>query len=170
MTDITVNELPFPVNDETPAESRDSRVIRTKLKLFHARSNRSAFRQPQQIVLDQLAHILADCDQPNWDGYGALPVTRDTLLAARRLFEQLESCVDVPDVTADPDGDVAFEWNNGCNSLTVAVNSAGDVAYAAYFGDSATAHGTEVISDSTVETVHRLVARVYRDDTVRKTA
>jgi hypothetical protein len=50
----------------------------------------------------------------NWDGYGAEPVTPETLAFARTIAELLKSA---PDAAPGGDGSVCFEWVNGPNKI-----------------------------------------------------
>lgn len=163
MIEITANDLTFPPDHVTPAASRKSKIVGRKIRLMIERSYQTAIRQPRKIVRDELSQIYVNFRQPNWDGYNASPITAETFFAAKSFFELLQDSINVPEVMADPDGDIAFEWNNKDNSLTVAVNSTGHIAFAGYFRDNATIHGSEAIDDSAVETVERLIDRVYRD-------
>ena len=76
-------------------------------------------------ALKQLEEVFAECSQPNWDGYGAQPVHKLTYQKTEELLESLPSSVDTPDISADPDGELAIEWRYGRErllSISVALN------------------------------------------------
>ncbi|HTS13198.1 MAG TPA: hypothetical protein VMH00_13865 [Candidatus Limnocylindrales bacterium] len=47
---------------------------------------------------------------PNWDGYGALPISAETSRNALSMLTVLEAVVAAPEVTPNPNGTVSFEW------------------------------------------------------------
>jgi hypothetical protein len=59
--------------------------------------------------------------QANWDGYGALPVREETKKNALSMLNHLETLTCAPEVTANPNGTLSFEWetNQGCGQLEI---------------------------------------------------
>ncbi|MGV7215909.1 hypothetical protein [Bradyrhizobium sp. UFLA05-112] len=55
-------------------------------------------------------------DQPDWDGYGAEPISRETVRAARSFSRLLPPSVLKPDVAPGADGTIGFEWRFGFGS------------------------------------------------------
>lgn len=49
-------------------------------------------------------------DVDDWDGYGALPVSRETVESARRFFLQIPHQFDHVDIAPGSDGTIGFEW------------------------------------------------------------
>jgi hypothetical protein len=49
---------------------------------------------------------------PNWDGYGALPVARETIGNCREALLLLLRHTIAPDITPNPNGTIGFEWNS----------------------------------------------------------
>jgi hypothetical protein len=60
-------------------------------------------------ALDALASY-ESLSEPNWDGYGAQPISRETLDYARRLIEIMPQTFGPPDVAPSGDGSIALEW------------------------------------------------------------
>ena len=54
---------------------------------------------------------------PNWDGYGADPITAETLTAARSLMRMLPSTFGAPDVAPGADGTIGLEWISSSGPL-----------------------------------------------------
>jgi hypothetical protein len=50
---------------------------------------------------------------PNWDGYHAAPISKDTVDAARRFNSQIPRSDRMPDVAPGADGTIGFEWRFG---------------------------------------------------------
>lgn len=68
-------------------------------------------------ALKELDEVFAACAEPNWDGHDATPVHALTYERATTFLESLPSWVGKPDVTADPDGEIAFDWRFGRGRL-----------------------------------------------------
>jgi hypothetical protein len=49
-------------------------------------------------------------NQVNWDGYGAEPITSETLRYARRLMPLIPATFGLPDVAPSGDGAIGLEW------------------------------------------------------------
>lgn len=73
--------------------------------------------------------LLTTAGEQNWDGADADPVLNDTVQVALGLVESLPSDVGIPEISADPEGNIEFDWHldNG-TMLTVSVGRAGDIA------------------------------------------
>lgn len=52
-------------------------------------------------------------DADDWDGYGALPISRETVESARRFFLQIPRRFDYVDIAPGSDGTIGFEWRFG---------------------------------------------------------
>jgi hypothetical protein len=55
-------------------------------------------------------------DIPDWDGYGADPISAETVNAARRLYRLLPRSAGRPDIAPGSDGTIGFEWRSGAVS------------------------------------------------------
>ena len=75
------------------------------------------------------------CQQPHWDGAHAEAISPDTYEVARRFIEALPRDSQLPTVTAEPDGQLNFEWYQGPRRLlTVSVSASGTLYWAALIG------------------------------------
>jgi hypothetical protein len=52
-------------------------------------------------------------DLPDWDGYGAEPIARETVQAARGFKRLLPMDAPQPDIAPGGDGTIGFEWRLG---------------------------------------------------------
>ncbi|MCY2968612.1 MAG: hypothetical protein NT069_34150, partial [Planctomycetota bacterium] len=112
-------------------------------------------------VFEELATVAGDCREPDWDGYGAAPVSQETLRTTYRLLESLPLCFPPPSIGAEPDGQLALEWHHSRRrTLSVSVSPLGDLHYAGLFGPNRV-HGTEVFFDELPESIAMLIRRVY---------
>ena len=71
-------------------------------------------------------------------------IDRLTLAIAERFWSALPSSIPAPEVSADPDGEVSFDWigDDGSN-FSVSVRSDARLAYAGAFGEGKTKYGTD---------------------------
>ncbi|HRH68002.1 MAG TPA: hypothetical protein PLB89_00710 [Flavobacteriales bacterium] len=82
-------------------------------------------RRSLEQASTELETVFAECSQPNWDGHGAQPVHFLTYEKTRTFLENLPSSAGVPEVNADPDGELVLEWRRGGNrllSISIALN------------------------------------------------
>ena len=110
-----------------------------------------------------LRTVAADSAVPDWDGYGAEPVNGASVRhAALLLREVLLIQPTIPQVTIDPDGEVAFEWRRNRHRLfSVSVGPRGELTYAGLF-DGSSVHGVETrMVDGIPREVRAGIQRVY---------
>jgi hypothetical protein len=92
-------------------------------------------------VVDDLNGLFVECSEHDWDGYGALPVQKESFLMALSFNELLPENVPCPGVSVDPDGDVVFEWadwdmlTDGMDCVSISMGSDGILYYAAIEND-----------------------------------
>jgi hypothetical protein len=60
-------------------------------------------------TLDALASY-ESLNEPNWDGYDAEPITRETLNYARRFIHIMPETFGTPDMAPSGDGSITLEW------------------------------------------------------------
>ena len=73
-----------------------------------------------------LEYLHKTAGRPDWDGEGADPVTEDVIKAAEKVIDELPGDSGVPEISADPEGNVEFDWHldNG-TMFTVCVGQTG---------------------------------------------
>ncbi|MBI3860672.1 MAG: hypothetical protein HY290_02120 [Planctomycetia bacterium] len=109
---------------------------------------------------DELATVWGQCQTPNWDGFGALPVSAETLRNAYQFLEALPPGIPSPSVGAEPDGDLTLEWHRSPRrTLSISVSPTGDLHFAALFGSSRY-YGTEVFFGDVPDGILDLIRRV----------
>lgn len=113
-----------------------------------------------RCVLDELYDIFEQCREPNWDGYGAVPITQENYSYAYRFIESLPWGVPVPSVGVEPDGCLTLEWHRSPRrTLSISIGSDGDLHYAALLGGSK-AYGSEPFFGEPPQTILDLINRV----------
>lgn len=102
------------------------------------------------------APITEDCD-----GYGAKPVSIDSVNEARKFISQLPSFFPKPEVVAEPSGELGLEWYKEKNKIfALSFNGRTMIAYAGIFWNNKT-HGIEYFEDSIQSTIIDSLRRVY---------
>jgi hypothetical protein len=116
----------------------------------------------KQSVFDALSETFDECNAPGWNGSAARAVSNQTFENARRFLSILPSSVPVPDVMAEPDGEIAFEWRAANKSVfSVSVGEADTIAFAGLFGYGSKQHGTEPFDDTIPPVVLNAIRRVF---------
>ena len=115
----------------------------------------------EDLLRDELAEAWAECQQPNWDGHNALPVSRDALRNLYTFLEAMPLGFPRPTIGADPHGHLSVEWYRSPRRvLSVSVSDDDLLHYAALLGANNTC-GTETYFGEVPETILDLVRRVY---------
>jgi hypothetical protein len=91
---------------------------------------------PHYNLLNQLGKVFSECSSEGWDGYGAAPVSKETFGYALFLIESLPPGFPTPEIGADSDGHLNFEWYNDPRHLvSVSISPEGKLYYAALIGE-----------------------------------
>lgn len=111
-------------------------------------------------AFDDLSQVYADCLEPNWDGYGAMPVSEATYRLAYQFLEALPLGAPVPSCGAEPDGHLTLEWHRSPRwTLSISVSPEGELHYAALLG-TRKAYGTEPFFGDAPRTIMDLIQQV----------
>jgi hypothetical protein len=115
---------------------------------------------PAAALRSELENVRLECSRPGWDGFGAEAVSTEAYRAAERFIHSLPVGIPQPELSADPDGCVTFEWRKSPRrTLLVSVRPGYALDYAALIG-TAKAHGSEPFFGDLSETLKTLVRRV----------
>ncbi len=127
---------------------------------------RMSFNTSVSIGWYQIAQILievaVDSSRDNWDGYQAKSVNAGTLYEALRFSSLLPSSIPFPEIAADTDGEMVFEWYNEPDQIfTVIVENDNRIIYAGSFDNDNKVNGTEYFSDELPKTILDNLQRLY---------
>ena len=112
----------------------------------------------ESMLREELASVWEECREPNWDGFGALAVTNDTLRNAYIFLENMPLGCPRPSIGAEPDGHLTLEWyRSPRRTLSVSITPDGQLHYAALFGPNRK-YGTEAFFGDLPDTIRDLIA------------
>ena len=112
----------------------------------HARNNANDWRSLTKALIEEVA---VECRTPNWDGYGANPISPQAKRYAQQLIDSLPYKFPVPDPVPEADGDFSLTWDFAPGHIfTVSVNPSGMLSYAGLLGEGITRHGMEPFKGS----------------------
>jgi hypothetical protein len=116
----------------------------------------------RQAELDrQLAAAVRAALAPGWDGAGSRPVSSASVVQAQHFLAALPAMFPAPEVSADPDGEIAFEWYVGTRQVfSVSIGDQPEIAYAGTFGAKRT-WGSEPFLGELPGEVLRNLRRLY---------
>lgn len=121
----------------------------------HARSNATDWRALTNARIEELA---SEIQVPNWDGYGAQPITTDVKDQAQRFVDLLPYRLPAPEPMPDPDGEIALAWDFGPGSVfTVTIAGNGTLTYAGLLGGGVKRHGVERFNGDIPESILRSI-------------
>jgi hypothetical protein len=113
---------------------------------------------------EALISLYNDTQISNWDGYGAQPVSFETFCRAEQFIKLLPSSLAVPEISAHPDGEVAFEWRLPTGKvLSVSVGAGSIVTYAGLFG-STERHGVENFIDEIPSEIMAMFGKLFAEE------
>lgn len=91
------------------------------------------------------------------------PVDLDTVFAAMQFAYSLPRFGPMPEVSADPDGEVSFDWIGPTGKMfSVSVNKNNRLAYAGWFGEKSRIHGIENLAETCPQQIVRGIEKATR--------
>src|SRR6266446_1721199 len=95
---------------------------------------------------NQLMRVYCESSQPNWDGYEGLPVGEETFVNAKEFLDVFPANLPMPEISADPDGEVSFEWYAAPRKVfSISIGSGNVLIFAGLFGRSKV-QGSEIFT------------------------
>lgn len=112
-------------------------------------------------TITALSEVYKECSVADWDGYGAYPLSKDSLFEAYKFIELIPSSLPMPQVIAEPSGEIGLEWHKD-RGLSFAISFSGKnmISYAGIFGSNKT-HGTEYFGDTIPSIIIENLRRLF---------
>jgi hypothetical protein len=139
--------------------SQEARIVRGMIEDASKFSRSIVFGEPIRTAEETLASAIASSREEEWEGE-ARKVEASTYVYAGQFLKLLPSTFPVPEITADRDGEILFEWDRGPRRVfSVSVRRDGTLSFAGLFGHSKI-HGTEPIGESLSSVISNCLARL----------
>jgi hypothetical protein len=111
-------------------------------------------------TFQQLDEVFKECDSEGWDGERAKAISTEVLQCAERFLKSFPLGIKAPDVGAESDGAITFEWYQSPDKVvSVSINPDGWVYYAALLGTSKR-HGSDYSLMGVSDDLLRIILRV----------
>jgi hypothetical protein len=117
--------------------------------------------QTDNKAFDAVAAVFVESNLTDWDGYGARPLSPEACTEAVKFLSHLPVTFPMPQIIAEPDGDLALEWYVKQGYLFV-IGFSGDgvITYNGKFGLNAKVHGCEPLTDELPPIVGESIRRL----------
>lgn len=117
--------------------------------------------RPIEEAAESLLELYKDCSEKNWDGYGANPVSKDSISEALDFIQLLPSSFPMPQMLAEPSGEIGLEWYKDKKMIfAISFNGKNMITFAGIFGGNKI-HGEEYFGDSIPSRIIENIRRLY---------
>lgn len=143
------------------AVSAVAQAVRRNASAVVEQVNRSvALFGPKAQWISGLAALAEECGVPNWDGYGAEPLSPRALAMAQKIIPSLPDDLPLPECSVEPDGCISLDWMPAPHrTLTVSVGESDRLPYAWVDGTSR-GHAVERLVEGQLPS--RILAEIRR--------
>lgn len=87
------------------------------------------------------------CSQDNWDGYGAKPLNINSIYYALMFVLSLPKILPLPELVAEPNGELGIQWASKGNSLAVSIDSNKNITFGGISENGGEIYGTTKFSE-----------------------
>jgi hypothetical protein len=118
-------------------------VEKTRMHLLASFSVRRGY----ESALNELEEARNEASVQGWNGYDARPMNPEAYSNAKIFLQSMPSTAPFPEISADPDGDVALDWSfSPGKALSVSIGPSGRCTFAWMRGHR-TYRGTDWLED-----------------------
>jgi hypothetical protein len=112
-------------------------------------------------IREELYELVSEYGHDDWDGYGAKKVDWETISVAYDFLMALPKDLSYPEIDADTQGEVSFEWYRSPRRLlTVKVNKQGEITFAGLFGPLDKSYGSKFFNNKVPDELVGLIRKV----------
>jgi hypothetical protein len=142
-----VIQFPEQAAFNPPISTQALEVTSEMGEIIQALDSTVTFRPRHWQAGDALLDLVNETREVGWDGGDAAPVREETIAQVWALLSALPSQVPMPEVSAEPDGDVALDWiKDRERQVSISVRHNGELNFAGMFGGGRKVHGSDVFS------------------------
>lgn len=118
--------------------------------------------RPLDEMRDSLNELFyRECSYANWDGYGAVAISKDAYEEADQIINLLPSAIPMPEIVAEPTGAIGFEWHKDKRQVfVISVSGKHRITYAGIFSGNKV-HGSEYFEDTLPLAIIQHLRRLY---------
>lgn len=80
-------------------------------------------------IVSEITSLLEENSEEGWDGYNAKPISTISCNYAIRLLQSIDSNTFLPEIIAEPTGQIGIQWDLGSCSLIVTFNETGVLSF-----------------------------------------
>lgn len=143
---------------ESHASSSESDTVRQEIK-----DAKRHYRAAAISLQSTLEEVVITCSRPDWDGYGARPISQAVHVQARAFLDALPMWLPAPDIVPESDGEIAIEWDVESNRIfSVSIGADGTLNYAGLLGDGVERHGVENFDEVVPTVIIQAIEELYR--------
>ena len=151
-------EFPALVSSTQGGESTAASFIEKEAGKFR---RHYALPRFELISSEILSLIEQGIPNPNLD-QETIPVTLNTANTALKFAFLLPRSLPIPEVAADPDGEISFDWIKSQKLFSVSIGADGKISYAGRFSAKSKVHGTEQFSEAIPSEVLRGIEKATK--------
>ena len=117
-------------------------------------------KDPRDKLKEDLKSVLIECSQNNWDGYDSIPISDNAILRAWNYADNLPKEIPIPEVTPEPDGELALEWYGKDGSVfSISFGENDIISYAGLFSDKTKTYGVERLDSENKRILEKFISR-----------
>ncbi len=164
MSTLAMHYNPFVIPDNV-GMSDDAEHLTEQFEAIHKHMRKTVtVGEPLRNVYLALQETYEEGLAENWDAYGAKAISPRVYSQAVKFLALLPPVVPMPDISLDPDGEIAFDWlREPRRGFSISVGEKGELSYAGIFGRNRT-HGTEIFQNDIPKIIMENLSRLYTED------
>jgi len=140
-----VMQFPDQAAFNPPISAQALEVTYAMGDIMQALDSTVTFRPRHWQASDALLDLVNETREIGWDGGDAAPVREETIAKVWALLAALPPQVPMPEISAEPDGDVALDWVvDRERQVSVSVRHNGELHFAGLFGGGRKVHGADI--------------------------
>lgn len=158
---LVIAALDRPIWSPSEGISEESKDIISSLKYIQKQPTKSISFSWRDQLRDEVAGITHDCENGDWDGYDAEPISAESASGTFRVIDLLPEHILLPDVVPEPTGEIALEWRVGEEKHFTLSVSGRSIVYAGIFGHYDKQYGEEQFFNVLPSTISRILTRYF---------